>query len=510
MSERGRRLAAVAAIAVLVAAGGGLRVFRLGAKGLWFDEVASVLRAEGRFGVLSGKPEAPGGVGAVLAETREPHPPLYALILRGWMRVAGDGEAALRALSVLASVATIAVAAAGAWSLAGPVAGPRAGVAAALLLAAAPLEVAYAQEARAYALVALLSAVATAALLALSAERGDGAVQPRWRAALWGAYVLAVAGGMAVHYVAVVVPAAHLAAWIALRRLLPGLGRLPLALAGAALLLAPLAPLAAQQVASRSKVAWLRVAPREGGGWTGHAAGLPRALTIQVRPRAPVQAAVASGLVVATLGLAVYGAWRHGARGALVAAVALAGPALLVAVDLATGAYSVRVVRYAIASSPPLWILVAGGLAGLRAAAAGPLGLAIAAASGLASVRHVSLPAKGADYRACTAALAASGCGADDALVLVPSFRGEKIVLEHYLGAAPGAFVTVDVRNLAASGAPLDALAARRALVVADAAYPEAEAWTLARLFARGYVEREVRELARLRLLVLERERGPP
>jgi hypothetical protein len=88
-------------------------------------------------------------------------PPLYYLLLHGWMELAGDGEAGLRALSVVFAVACVP---ASYW--AGRVAGgERTGLIAAALAALTPFLTIYGQEARMYSLVALLSVVAAGAFV---------------------------------------------------------------------------------------------------------------------------------------------------------------------------------------------------------------------------------------------------------------------------------------------------------------------------------------------------------
>lgn len=111
---------------------------------LWIDEAIS-------HGIAShGVAEIPG----VLRQ--DGSPPLYYLLLHAWSAVFGDGEAALRSLSLLAALLTIPAAL---W--AGTVAGGRrAGWVAAVLAALNPFLTIYAQEARMYALVALLSVLA--------------------------------------------------------------------------------------------------------------------------------------------------------------------------------------------------------------------------------------------------------------------------------------------------------------------------------------------------------------
>jgi hypothetical protein len=124
-------------------------------------------------------------------------PPLYYALLSVWMSVAGDSDAAVRALSLL--VALLAVPAA--WLAARALAGERAAWIAAVLVAANPFLTYHAQEARMYAL-ALLLALLAAALLPLAVVQGRGRAYAGLAVTLvlllythnWGLYVLAAAG----------------------------------------------------------------------------------------------------------------------------------------------------------------------------------------------------------------------------------------------------------------------------------------------------------------------------
>jgi mannosyltransferase len=86
----------------------------------------------------------------------ESTPPLYYVLAWGWVQGFGNGEVGLRSLSALLGTATVPVAyLAGATLLS-----RRAGLVAAALVAVSPLMIWYSQEARAYALLVLLGAVA--------------------------------------------------------------------------------------------------------------------------------------------------------------------------------------------------------------------------------------------------------------------------------------------------------------------------------------------------------------
>src|ERR1044072_4210845 len=88
-------------------------------------------------------------------------PPLYYVLLHGWLALTGDGEAAARALSLLFAAVLVPVS----WWAGNAIAGRRAAVAATAGAASCPLLGYYAQAARMYTLVALLSLIASAAFV---------------------------------------------------------------------------------------------------------------------------------------------------------------------------------------------------------------------------------------------------------------------------------------------------------------------------------------------------------
>ena len=92
-------------------------------------------------------------------------PPLWYVLAWADSRVLGTGEVALRLPSALAGIATVPVA----WAIGRELAGRRAAVVCAALVAVNPLFVWYSQEARAYALFVLMAALAM--LCFLRAER---------------------------------------------------------------------------------------------------------------------------------------------------------------------------------------------------------------------------------------------------------------------------------------------------------------------------------------------------
>ena len=99
---------------------------------LWLDEALSVNIAR----------LPPGELFEALRH--DGHPPLYYLLLHGWIEVFGDGDEAVRSLSAVLSVATLPVA----WVAGRRYGGRVAAVATVVLLATSPFAVRYATEAR--------------------------------------------------------------------------------------------------------------------------------------------------------------------------------------------------------------------------------------------------------------------------------------------------------------------------------------------------------------------------
>jgi mannosyltransferase len=137
-----------AALLVLTAFSVALRTGGLDA-GFWIDEAIAV-------GIAS---HDPGEIPGLLRQ--DGSPPLYYLLLHGWIGLVGTGEAATRALSLVFA----AVAVPASWWAGSVVGGRRAGAVAAAIVAVCPFLTHYAQEARMYTLVAVLSLVATAAFV---------------------------------------------------------------------------------------------------------------------------------------------------------------------------------------------------------------------------------------------------------------------------------------------------------------------------------------------------------
>lgn len=126
--------------AVLVAAAAiGVALRWTSRSALWLDEAQSVA-----FASLPADQ-----IPAALRE--DGAPPLYYLVLHTWMGLVGDGDRAVRSLSAALSTVTVVVA----FVIVRRRWGPRAALAAAVLLATSPFAIRYAAETRMYALVML-------------------------------------------------------------------------------------------------------------------------------------------------------------------------------------------------------------------------------------------------------------------------------------------------------------------------------------------------------------------
>jgi mannosyltransferase len=130
----------------LVVLGAALRFATLDLQSYRYDEAVTVLR------VLH-----PSPLDTVAAVTRgESTPPLYYALAWLWSRLFGSGEVGLRSLSALAGTASVAVVYLGARALPLP---RRAGLIAAAIVAVSPVLIWFSQDARAYALAFLLTAL---------------------------------------------------------------------------------------------------------------------------------------------------------------------------------------------------------------------------------------------------------------------------------------------------------------------------------------------------------------
>lgn len=155
-----------------------LRLLRLGFQPLWWDEGWSVYFATTSLGSM------------VSLTAVDIHPPFYYALLHAWIGLVGAPPLALRLLSVVSGTAAVPLLY---WS-GRRLAGSRAGLVAALLLAVSPFAIYYSQEVRMYGLVTLLGLAAF--YFALRME--DRA----WGPLPWLGYVLAGALALYTQYYA--------------------------------------------------------------------------------------------------------------------------------------------------------------------------------------------------------------------------------------------------------------------------------------------------------------------
>lgn len=122
--------------------GGLLRVWHLGEKSLWIDELLSLCQAESIYNLKSLFTPACGNA----------HPPFYFLLLKGWSAF-GDGEYYLRLPSALFGVAAIPAV----FFLGRELVGRAPAIVAALFVAVSPFHLLYDREVRMYSLLTCLS-----------------------------------------------------------------------------------------------------------------------------------------------------------------------------------------------------------------------------------------------------------------------------------------------------------------------------------------------------------------
>lgn len=183
--SRNGRAALAAAVAVLLLAAL-LRTYHITQQSLWFDEAFA-------WNII----QQPDMYPRIAADT---HPPLYYVLLRGWTEIAGDSVLALRYLSLLFGMVTVALvyqigaelARQRGWSGTATVA-----LLAALLMALTDAEIDLAQEARNYTLYTMLACLSMWVYLRWL-RRPD-----RWLAAVW---ILSTAALVYTHYQGAFIP----------------------------------------------------------------------------------------------------------------------------------------------------------------------------------------------------------------------------------------------------------------------------------------------------------------
>jgi uncharacterized membrane protein len=182
------------------------RLYHIDEFGLWLDEIWTIETATGRGSPHTQMPqdviiEHPPTF-AALDEGAQPwwriwsgmrevtHPPLYMMMLRGWMELFGTSARAVRSLSAVASVVAVVLT----FDVVRLLRGADAALWAAAILSLAGTQIQFAQEGRPYAVMVALALAAAAALVRIE-RRGATAA----RLATFGASLLAL---MLLHYFA--------------------------------------------------------------------------------------------------------------------------------------------------------------------------------------------------------------------------------------------------------------------------------------------------------------------
>ncbi len=331
-----------------------LRFYRLDAQSLWNDEGTSVAVAQRDLATITRD------------AAHDIHPPLYYWLLHGWLRLVGSGEAAVRSLSALLGVALVALI----YPLGRWLGGRWLGLTAALLAALNPFQVYYSQEARMYILLALLATGMMLALIRLTERPSVPA---------FAALVLLETAGFYSHYSFVFMAlAANLGyvLWLILTWRQGSVGRRAgrwfLSQAAVGLLFLPWLPVALRQIAT-----WPR--PAEGLAattpWASMLAEAWRWLVLgptggagPVTNIALLAAALATALGVLSLARGWLGRPVLKARWGAGLLVLWAGLPLLLMLLL--GLYREAYLKFLLAASSPVLVLLAGGLLSPRPAEA--------------------------------------------------------------------------------------------------------------------------------------------
>jgi len=395
---------------LIVALAAALRLHDLTRTSLWLDEgfstaISSVMGTSFLRGILS-----------------DVHPPLYYILLHLWMALFGDGEWALRALSVAFGVLTVPVL----FRTGQLIGGDRLGLVAAALLAASPLHIQYSTEIRMYALLVLCASGSIWGATRIALAPGDR------RAVLAGSVAYGVSAGCAMftHAAGVfLLPACStliLAGWLFGGRPMSAVRPVVITHLVIGALLAALLPLLFTLRRNFVSTGWL--APPSLRSASEVFVALLGQRLADIHPLA----AIAGAAVVGVAALAGAWAWRRDpVRIAFIGAVLVLPFALTIAVSHVF--QPVFILRVHVWAVLPLSIIAAAGILAAprlwpRAALASLVGLALSA--GVVSYHALwSRP----DWRGAARGIAASLAPED--IIVVPRVVGVDAVMGFY---APG------------------------------------------------------------------------
>jgi 4-amino-4-deoxy-L-arabinose transferase-like glycosyltransferase len=325
-----------------------LRFPTLGTQSFWDDEAATVHLTQKSFGAML----------SAVADSGENTPPLYFALAWVWAKLFGSGEVGLRSLSAVLGTAIIPVA----FAVGRRLGGTRVGYVVAALTAANPLLVWYSQEARSYALFALLGALSL--LFFLQAKDGPTARN-------LAGWAVCSSLALATHYFALFLVAPELA-WLLLlasRRREEATATWVAAAATTAVGLA-LLPLALHQ---RSRAGdW--IAEGRAGGLARRALAVPAEFVTGLHPPAQRLLAVAGAALSLHAALLLLRPGWEAARRAATTPLAIAAAVLLVPLALALAGLDYLITRNLIVALLPLTAVVALGAGTERA---GGLGIAV-------------------------------------------------------------------------------------------------------------------------------------
>ncbi len=163
-------------LTLILLLGFGLRLYRLSEQNIWWDEGHAVWAAR-----------------QSLAQTtritaQDVHPPLYLWMLHGWLRLVGTGELAVRYLSLIGGLLTVALV----GVLARRLFGRPAALLASLLTATARFHIWWSQEARMYVWAAFFALLSVYLFSRLRHNRNSG----------WSRYILSSAAALYTLYLA--------------------------------------------------------------------------------------------------------------------------------------------------------------------------------------------------------------------------------------------------------------------------------------------------------------------
>jgi len=330
---------------LVVAFAVGARLLVLNARGIWFDEAFSVYIAR-----------IPWDEALQQLRLFDPHPPLYYVLLRQWMRL-GTELAAVRAFSVLTGVlavmATVSLGARLGWRAVSFLGG--------LLVAGSAFAIQASVEARMYSLLSLLVMLATWWLVA-AIHRPE-----RW--ILWAGYAAGTTLAVYVDYFAWLVLIAHAVYVIAYQRGYHAV-RLGFLVATAAtlVLFAPWLPVTAEQVGTgRFATTWKGAMPINAPlnilgltSFGGYLFGLGGYLFPPARDSGWQIVPILPFLVLATLGGLPRDEERQGEGGLLVLTWAIPVLLLIAASVISNTWYAIP--RYTVFLQPAFALLLARGL----------------------------------------------------------------------------------------------------------------------------------------------------